>query len=73
MELVKKDTEERMRKSLAALADEFNTIRTGRASASLFDKIRVDYYGNPTPITRWRPSRFQKLVWSSYSPGIRRS
>jgi len=43
---------ERMKKSITALKDEFNTIRTGRASASLFDKIRVDYYGDKTPLSQ---------------------
>jgi ribosome recycling factor len=43
---------ERMQKSIAALKDEFNTIRTGRASASLFDKIRVDYYGEKSPLSQ---------------------
>lgn len=43
---------ERMKKSIAALKDEFNTIRTGRASASLFDKIRVDYYGDKSPLSQ---------------------
>lgn len=43
---------QRMEKSVAALKDEFNAIRTGRASAALFDKIRVDYYGQPTPLNQ---------------------
>ncbi|HNY20817.1 MAG TPA: ribosome recycling factor [Treponemataceae bacterium] len=43
---------ERMKKSIASLKDEFNTIRTGRASASLFDKIRVDYYGDKSPLSQ---------------------
>lgn len=43
---------ERMKKTIAALKDELNTIRTGRASASLFDKIRVDYYGDKTPLSQ---------------------
>lgn len=43
---------ERMKKSIAALKDEFNTIRTGRASASLFDKVRVDYYGDKAPLSQ---------------------
>lgn len=43
---------QRMEKSIAALKDEFNAIRTGRASASLFDKVRVDYYGTPTPLNQ---------------------
>ena len=45
-------SEERMKKSIAALKDEFNTIRTGRASASLFDKVRVDYYGDKSPLSQ---------------------
>jgi ribosome recycling factor len=49
---VKAVAEEKMTKSVAALVDDFNTIRTGRASASLFDKIRVDYYGQKTPINQ---------------------
>ncbi len=52
MDSVIKQTEEKMKKTLAALEDEFNTLRTGRASASLFDKIRVEYYGNQTPLNQ---------------------
>ncbi len=32
--------------------DDFNTIRTGRASSALFDKIKIEYYGQPTPINQ---------------------
>ena len=52
MAKVKAQAEDKMKKSLAALEDDFNTIRTGRASASLFDKIRVDYYGQKTPLNQ---------------------
>lgn len=52
MESVIKDAETRMKKSVAALVSDFNTIRTGRASAALFDKIKVDYYGQPTPLSQ---------------------
>ncbi len=44
--------ENKMDKSIAALKDEFNSLRTGRASASLFDKIRVDCYGEQTPLNQ---------------------
>ena len=44
--------EERMKKTVASLKDEFNTIRTVRASASLFDKVRVDYYGEKSPLSQ---------------------
>lgn len=43
---------EKMSKSIIALKDELNTIRTGRASASLFDKVRVDYYGEKSPLNQ---------------------
>ena len=49
---VKDRTSERMKKSVNSLSDEFNTIRTGRASASLFDKIKVDYYGQKTALNQ---------------------
>jgi ribosome recycling factor len=43
---------EKMNKSITVLKDEYNTIRTGRASSSLFDKVRVDYYGEKTPLSQ---------------------
>ncbi len=52
MNQVHAQAEDRMKKSLHALTDEFNTIRTGRASAALFDRIKVEYYGNPTPLNQ---------------------
>jgi ribosome recycling factor len=45
-----KEAEEKMKKALASLDKEFSRLRTGRASTSLLDGIRVDYYGTPTPI-----------------------
>lgn len=42
--------EEKMEKSLVSLENEFSSIRAGRASASVLDKITVDYYGVPTAI-----------------------
>jgi ribosome recycling factor len=52
MDAVLKDAESRMKKSLGALTEEFNALRTGRASASLFDKLKVDYFGTPTPLSQ---------------------
>ena len=46
------DLESRMEKTVNSLKDEYNTIRTGRASASILDKVRVDYYGTPTPLSQ---------------------
>ena len=44
------DAEERMEKALLALDKEFAKLRTGRASTSLVDNIKVDYYGTLTPV-----------------------
>jgi ribosome recycling factor len=52
MDSVLKSHEDRMKKTIKNLEEEFNNLRTGRASASLFDKIRVDYYGTPTPLNQ---------------------
>jgi ribosome recycling factor len=41
---------EKMAKSVEHARSEFGTVRTGRASASLLDRIEVDYYGTPTPL-----------------------
>ena len=48
-ELLKR-TEEKMTKTIAALENEYKSIRAGRANASVLDRITVDYYGAPTPI-----------------------
>ena len=42
--------EARMDKTIDSLKDSFNTIRTGRANAAIFDKVRVDYYGTKSPL-----------------------
>ena len=42
--------EEKMHKSYDALIIEYSTIRAGRANPKVLDKLRVDYYGTPTPI-----------------------
>lgn len=52
MEKIKKDAEERMGKAIAALEREFTGLRSGRATTSLVDNIKVDYYGTPTPISQ---------------------
>jgi ribosome recycling factor len=44
------DATGRMHKSVEATHGHFNSVRTGRASAALLDRIQVDYYGTPTPL-----------------------
>jgi len=52
MENVKNTCEERMKKTVASLKDDFASIRTGRASPSILDKLRVEYYGQKSPISQ---------------------
>lgn len=47
---IKKDTQQRMEKSLEALKGHISKIRTGRAQPSLLDGIQVEYYGAATPL-----------------------
>lgn len=47
---VLKDTEAKMQKALEAVQREFGMLRTGRASPSLVEGLRVDYFGTPTPL-----------------------
>ncbi|MGE4584073.1 MAG: ribosome recycling factor [Sphaerochaeta sp.] len=52
MQQVLDTCESKMQKSLESLSKDFASLRTGRASASLLDKIRVEYYGAETPINQ---------------------
>ena len=52
MQTVLKDLDARMNGALEVLGREFVGVRTGRASAGLLESVRVDYYGNPTPISQ---------------------
>jgi ribosome recycling factor len=46
------DARESMGKTITALNNDLNRVRTGRANLSLLDGIRVDYYGTPTPVNQ---------------------
>ena len=52
MEKVFTAAEEKMGKTVSVLNAEYAAIRAGRANASVLDKIKVDYYGTPTPINQ---------------------
>lgn len=52
IESVHKDTKDKMDKSIETLKKDLKRVRTGRASASLLDGIRVDYYGTITPLAQ---------------------
>ena len=52
LSIVLENCEERMQKCIQALDHEYQGLRTGRANASLFEKLSVDYYGAPTPLNQ---------------------
>lgn len=47
-----KDAEVRMRKSIDSFKNEMTKLRTGRANPAILDHVRVDYYGNMTPLSQ---------------------
>lgn len=49
---LKKNTEQKMQKSIEALKNDLGKIRTGRAHAGMLDNIQVEYYGSPVPLTQ---------------------
>ncbi len=52
MDILLATTEEKMQKTVKLLNQEYSELRAGRANANVLDKIRVDYYGTPTPINQ---------------------
>lgn len=52
MQTVIKSAEEKMGKTIDALDREFASVRAGRATPAILDRITVDYYGTPTPINQ---------------------
>lgn len=51
-EAIRKDAEARMQKALHFLEEEFRKIRGGKASTGLVESVRVNYYGQPTPLNQ---------------------
>ncbi|MBO4342350.1 MAG: ribosome recycling factor [Clostridia bacterium] len=52
METLFANTKEKMEKTVNALKREYSQLKAGRANANVLDRIRVDYYGTPTPINQ---------------------
>ena len=52
MKNIKDNAKTKMEKSVNVMLSDFSAIRAGRANPSVLDKIRVDYYGSPTPINQ---------------------
>src|ERR671918_679654 len=66
------DAKRRMDKSVDTTAHEFNTVRTGRASAALLDRIEIDYYGQQTPLQQLATINVPEprmLTIQPYDPG----
>lgn len=71
MKQVKKNTEEKMIKTLNALENEFAAIRAGRANPAVLNKINADYYGSPTPVNQMAAvsvAEARVLVIQPYDP-----
>lgn len=51
-ELYLSETKEKMEKARLAFANQLSMVRSGQANASLLDSVRVDYYGEPTPLNQ---------------------
>ena len=52
MQTVLDNCQDRMKKCVSSRETEYQAMRTGRANASLFDRIKVDYYGSETPLNQ---------------------
>ena len=52
VEEVLKEAERKMRKAVDTTGEEFSTVRTGKASTSLLNRVMVDYYGQATPLNQ---------------------
>lgn len=67
-----RDVEDRMRKTVEVLEDDLRTIRTGRASPALVERVMVEYYGTPTPLKQLAvigAPEPQLLTIRPYDPG----
>ena len=66
------DAQRRMDRSIESTRNEFNTVRTGRASAALLDRIQIDYYGQKTPLKQLATINVPEprlLTVQPYDPG----
>ena len=64
---------EKMGKTVAVLVKELSSLRAGRASAQVLDRILVDYYGSPTPVNQVgniSPPEPRLLVITPYDPSV---
>jgi ribosome recycling factor len=70
--LIREDTDERMAKAVEHTRDDFATVRTGRATPALVEKLRVNYYGSEVPLQQlagFNVPEARVLVISPYDKG----
>jgi ribosome recycling factor len=70
---VKKATDDKMKKSLDSLSQQFNTLRAGGANPTILDRVFVDYFGTPTPlnqVARVAAQGAQQLVVEPFDKSI---
>ena len=58
MSEVVKEFKSSVEKSISFYKEELKGVRTGRASVAMFENIKVDYYGTPTPLTNFPMGRY---------------
>ena len=51
-----KETEQAMQKSIEAMENDFHTMRTGRATSALVERVQVEYYGADVPLLQLAPN-----------------
>jgi ribosome recycling factor len=52
MKTIIENVKTKMQKSINVMLDDFGTIRAGRANPAVLDRVKIDYYGSPTPINQ---------------------
>ena len=66
------EAEEKMEKAVSVAKDDFASIRTGRATPAMFNKILIDYYGTPTPVNQlasFTTPEARMIIVSPYDKG----
>ncbi|MFB6356813.1 MAG: ribosome-recycling factor, partial [bacterium] len=72
LEAIFEETEEKMNKAISSVKDDFNSVRTGRATPSMFEGVTVDYYGSETPINQLAKIQIpeaKQVIIKPYDPG----
>ena len=72
IDMILLEATEKMDKAIEVTREDFGTIRTGRANASMFNKISVDYYGTVTPLNQlasFQVPEARMIVISPYDKG----